>query len=100
MLTDVFYRLFMNFGLTAAVHFRELRPLELTTSCTSALFLWIWLTSVMPGLRPKLVYIYANYLFDFYKRDETLVVCCLLFPTETMHTQYSFRYLLHTHRVV
>lgn len=30
-----FNRLFMNFGLAAAVHFRELRPLELTTSCTS-----------------------------------------------------------------
>lgn len=39
-----FNRLFMNFGLAAAVHFRELRPLELTTSCTSPLFLWIWLT--------------------------------------------------------
>lgn len=64
----------MNFGLAAAVHFRELRPLELTTSCTSPLFLWILLTSVMPGLRPKLVYIYANY-FEFYK--ETNLSCLL-----------------------
>lgn len=75
-------------------YWSNLWPCDLTTSCSSLRFLWIWLTSMILRLRPKLVYIYAS-TYAFYK-EINLNLSIVLFPHKDKHHLMSDIYCTPT----